>query len=384
MKILYDYQIFENQAFGGVSRYFFEIISRFKKEDQHQYYLPIGYSSNEYLKELNEIKIIGKSDFYSSFFWGYEFKGKHRLYQIRNKLLRRFRLKADFNRNTSIDTIKNGKFDIFHPTYYDPYFLKYLGKVPFVLTVYDMIHELYPECFPKDDLTAANKKLLCQKAEMIIAISENTKKDLIKIHGIEEKKIKVIYLGSSFNNKGNNISTIHCDPYILFVGNRTLYKNFSFYLESAAGILKKSNISLICAGGGEFTVSELKLIQDLGIQHLVKQFKINNEKLCNLYRNALAFVFPSLYEGFGIPVLEAFSCGCPCLLSTGGSIPEVGNNAAIYFNPLESDSIQLSLNNILNDAMLRKSLIEKGTERLKLFSWDKTYMETINLYESLV
>lgn len=385
MNVLYDYQIFENQKFGGVSRYFFELLSRYKKSCVHSYKLPLRLSSNDYIKDLGEIKkqITGGSDFYNEFFWGLEFKGKHRIYTLHNKLFKNFSLKNNKNKQIAITFLKEGRFDIFHPTYYDPYFLKYIGNKPFVLTVYDMIHELYPECFSKDDKTAENKKILCKEASTIIAISENTKNDLIKIHGIKEDKIRVIYLGSSFDNKGSSEKPICRDPYLLFVGNRTLYKNFNFYLKSVAEILISSKLKLVCAGGGSFTDSELRLIRDLNLQHLVIQIKIDNESLVNLYKNAIAFTFPSLYEGFGIPVLEAFSCGSPCLLSTGGSIPEVGGDAAVYFDPQNSNSIQQTLLKIIHDQVYRNNISLKGYERLKLFSWDKTFEETINLYESI-
>jgi glycosyltransferase involved in cell wall biosynthesis len=98
----------------------------------------------------------------------------------------------------------------------------------------------------------------------------------------------------------------------------------------------------------------------------------------------LAFVFPSLYEGFGIPVLEAFSCKCPCLLSNHGSLPEVGGSAALYFDPVNTETLQTAFSCLLESPSLRKDLIEKGTERLKSFSWDKTYREVIQLYKSIL
>ena len=137
------------------------------------------------------------------------------------------------------------------------------------------------------------------------------------MYDIDADKIEVIYLGSSLYNNNKDIGTLLPEKkYILFVGNRNLYKNFNFYLESVAELLKDHKLTFVCAGAGQFSDSELFLIRKLGLTDLVKHVKINDDILSSLYRNAFAFVFPSLYEGFVIPVLEAFSCDCPCFHNT--------------------------------------------------------------------
>jgi glycosyltransferase involved in cell wall biosynthesis len=106
--------------------------------------------------------------------------------------------------------------------------------------------------------------------------------------------------------------------------------------------------------------------------------------LKNLYKNAQAFVFPSLYEGFGLPVLEAFSCGCPAILSNASSLPEIGDDGAIYFNPYDNESITNAIEKVLFDEKFRYNLIQKGFDRLKFFSWDKTAISTKKVYDSLL
>ncbi len=386
MKLLFDFQTFENQKHGGVSRYFFELISKFPQTQKLSFNLPIQYSSNVYIKTLPEFNntIIGGSDYYNDFLNGIEFKGKFRLYNTRNKFFRNSNFKINKNRFLSLKAIQKKDFDLFHPTYYNPYFINYLIKKPFVVTVFDMIHELHKNYFSASDPTSYFKKELCLKANKIISISENTKTDLIKLYGIDENKIEVIHLGNSFVNLEVKSIPIFNFPYLLFVGNRTLYKNFNFYIKSIAYILKKKHISFICAGSVPFSPSEVNLIKSLGIENHVKHIIADDLILKNLYQNAHAFVFPSLYEGFGIPVLEAFACNCPCILSTGGSLPEVGGDAALYFEPMDVNSIQSTLLELLSNDNLRSTLIEKGKKRLILFSWEKTYNKTINLYESII
>lgn len=386
MKILYDYQVFESQKHGGVSRYFFALISQFPQSPNLSYSLPIKYSGNVYLKTLPEFKniISGGSDYYEHFMGGVEFKGKTRLFNLRNNLLKNAKIKINTNKQLSIKAIEQNEFDIFHPTYYNPYFLNHLTKKPFVVTVHDMIHELHNECFDPKDATSSYKKLLCTKAKKIISVSENTKSDLINLFEIDANKIEVIHHGSSLNTQASNSAAILNFSYLLFVGNRTLYKNFNFYIESIANILKQNNLQFICAGSSPFSPSEIALIKKLGLENNVKHIVADDSILINLYQNALAFIFPSLYEGFGIPVLEAFACNCPCILSTGGSLPEVGGEAALYFNPKDSDSIQSVLLEFLSNSNIKSTLIEKGKERLKQFSWEKTFDQTINLYKSIL
>ena len=224
MKVLYDHQIFTSQIYGGISRYFFELIKYFKNDDEVKYELSLKYSNNYYLKKLNNLS-------YKTFLENYSFRGKYRLLNIINK-------------KVSKKAIYEGNYDIFHPTYYDSYFLDYIGRKPFVLTIYDMIHEIYPEMFPLKDETSKRKKLLAQKATKIIAVSENTKKDIIRFFSIDTNKIEVIYCGTLFDMNGSRNNKVDIDlpeKYILYVGNRGGYKNFNLFIKAIAPLLIKNN-----------------------------------------------------------------------------------------------------------------------------------------------
>ncbi len=367
MKVLYDHQIFTNQRFGGISRYFYELIKRFNGDI---YSCKVGaYLSNNayYNKDVNpDLK---------SFFPENHFRGKDRIIKFANQ-------------SFSSKSIKGQDYDIFHPTYYDSYFLKIIKDKPFVVTFYDMIHEKFSNQFEDINFvnqTLGNKKRILEHASKIIAISETTKQDIIEIFEIDSKKIEVVYLGNSLSNSSLNYNRIVNEDYILFVGNRGVYKNFIFFVTAIADLLLNNNLKLICAGGGEFTQQELFLLSSLNIQNRVVFKKIiNDDVLANYYEHALFFCFPSLYEGFGIPVLEAFSCGCPALLSNGGSLPEIGGDAALYFESTSMNSLIAAANKLLSDELLRKKLVEKGNTRLEHFSWDKTYQDHLNIYESIL
>jgi len=363
MKILYDHQIFSLQKYGGISRYFCELYSHLLTMDTIHPEISILYSENTYYNKIfHNRQILPDKHFF----------GKT---TIINKI----------NECYCKNQIRIGKFDIFHPTYYNPYFLKTLKTQPYVLTVYDMIHELFPEMF-KGDNTASQKKKVIECATKIIAISENTKIDIIKLYDIDPEKIEVIPLATSLQIPISDISLNLPKRFILFVGNRGYYKNFSFFIKSISSLLDEENdLYLICAGGGVFSEDEMRLLDELKIKKKVLQFPITNDSVLSLlYQKAILFVFPSLYEGFGIPILEAFSCGCPVAASNSSSLPEVGGDAVNYFDPNNSDSIQKVVKNIMHNNSLQDCLRNRGYQRLKLFSWEKTALNTKKVYDNLL
>jgi glycosyltransferase involved in cell wall biosynthesis len=190
----------------------------------------------------------------------------------------------------------------------------------------------------------------------------------------------VIYLGFS-----DKIVTEHKakEKYLLFTGNRGGYKNFDLFIKAVAPLLKKYDLRLICTAR-PFDKKETDLIEYLDIGNSVICRLVSEEELIALYARATAFVFPSLYEGFGIPVLEAFAAGCPAILSNTSSLPEVGGNGAVYFDPYSIDDIRTAIERVITSETLQKELIEKGKEQVKNFSWEKCARETMNVYEIAV
>lgn len=404
MKILYDHQIFTLQNYGGISRYFCELMEQLSFYPDVELTLALYKSRNENLRKLCSLN----QDWSNRLTYGEQRlsviqKVKHAGYPVLRKIaylgfpviqkvmsidaLNRLQI----NQRESVRMLDKQDFDIFHPTYYDPYFMKSLEKKPFVLTVHDMIHEIYPDFFSPYDRTKEGKKQLIENASSIIAISESTKRDILKLFHVDPDLIHVIYHGSPFENAITTSADIPLNalplnkPYVLYVGSRQGYKNFIFFISVMAELLEKNeDLHVCCAGGGPFTPSELKLLSRLNISSKVYFVKPDDQIMKRLYENAEAFIFPSLYEGFGLPILEAFSCGCPAILSDSSSLPEIGGDAASYFEPSDPESLIQSIEVVLTDSHYRDQCIKKGFERLKLFSWEKTAQDTKNVYESLL
>ncbi|QIP12023.1 glycosyltransferase family 4 protein [Spirosoma aureum] len=365
MNIFFDYQAFALQQYGGISRYICELITGINKSVNNKAHLSLFWSNNAHLQEYN----LPMNS--------YPFKTKFsKALHIPNKLYNFW----DF---------KPGKYDIYHSTYFDSFLSKKVGAIPMVTTFYDMIYERLSDQFIElsaDKLIIPQKKKIAQSSTHLIAISESTKRDMIELLGIAPEKITVIYLGSSFaidESDTSKVTSIVDGPYLLYVGNRFGYKNFIPFLRSVAHILVKYKIKLVCAGGGSFTQEEKNLINDLSVNELVQFRPINDIILKKLYKDATAFIFPSLYEGFGIPVLEAFSCRCPCIVSNNSSLPEVAGDGALYIDPTDPDSIVNAVENILLNDSLRYELTHRGTHQLTHFSWQRTVNETLNLYNQL-
>jgi glycosyltransferase involved in cell wall biosynthesis len=368
MKVLLDPQIFQLQKYGGISRLFVELWKHSLSHPGFKFECPLLYSENYHLKEsgLAPKNIFGIFNYL-------HFKGTGRI----KDLLKSMSIKQTKKK------IRTGQADIFIATYYDPYFLDDLKGKPFILTVYDMIHELFPQYFHHDKQTISNKKLLIEKADSIVAISEKTKKDILQFYpATPPEKIKVVYLSQSIQENATTKLKELPEKYILFVGNRQAYKNFALFAEAAKVFLKSdSTLHIVCAGGGKLRKEEISLLNQLGIQERTIQLDYEDNELSQFYKRALMFVFPSAYEGFGIPTLEAMKCGCPVILSKSSCLPEIGGDAAIYFESGNLKSLVNAIGNLLTNLDLRNEMVNRGLKRVNDFSWAKTaegYYSIIN------
>jgi len=376
MKVLFDTEIFDLQLFGGISLYFSKLYDYFSKDEDVNYDIPVIYSNNQYIRnsKLPEIKSYYGKDFIFR-------KQLTNFYTQQNKI------------KTKKELMKQN-FDIFHPTYnISSNFLKYLNKKPFVLTVHDMTVEVLPEYFIFDkntENTIKTKKILIEKASRIIAISENTKKDILELTNVDESKIDIIYHGKPFESVDKTINAYCIDylpnKYILFVGQRSKYKNFVSFVSAISEILlNDEDLFLVCAGGFNFSHTEREIIDSLNLTNKVIYTGIENEgKLITLYKNAVCFAFPSLYEGFGFPLLESFQSGCPLVCSNTSSFLEVAGGAAEYFDPYNTESIKNAVNKVIYDKELKNEMIQKGYSQAEKFNWEKTTQETKNTYRKAI
>ncbi|MCY7359486.1 MAG: glycosyltransferase family 4 protein [Rudanella sp.] len=373
MNVLYDHQAFTVKMYGGVARYFYELIRSYNQNHALTADVSLVFSNNDYIN--------GKSFIPHH---RYELLAESRMVNQAVSLL---------NRYNSIRHIRKGHFDVFHPTYYHKYFLNYLGQKPFVLTFHDATSERYAYKYPDvgDHLPALKKKLLL-RANRIITVSEFSKQEIQRFFGISPEKIDVIYLGTSLGESeplvGQSTDGLPAKepfPYLLYVGKRSFYKNFDGFFRAIRPVLNRyPDIHLVCAGGGVFSRAEQMAFHGAKLTRRVHYRPITDVTLLRLYQQALAFVFPSFNEGFGIPVLEAFSGGCPVLLSGQSSLPEVGGSAALYFDPKNDESIASVVEQVILDDALRADLSRRGSDRLNLFSCEKTAAQTLRIYQSLM
>ena len=309
------------------------------------------------------------------------FKGKLRMIKYFNQFL---------NRRYSNTLLSKNGVDVFHPTYYDPYFLEYLGSIPLVITVHDLTYELMNDVSPAIKAVLEWKRLLIEKASHIITVSDNTRRDVIEYYKYSPEKVTTAHLAGGFppsffsENKLETKSKLP-DQYLLFVGSRQGYKNFNSFIKEASPFLKTGEFSIVIAGGGPLTLLEKSMISNLGIEQSISVFShVSDTFLFELYSRATVFVFPSLYEGFGIPVLEAMQCGCPTILSNNSSLPEVGGTASVYFDPYQEGALNQALVSVLQNTNQLVRMKVEGIEQAKKFNWDRTASIHLQVYHDLI
>jgi glycosyltransferase involved in cell wall biosynthesis len=377
MKILFDHQIFELQRWGGVSRYFLELLRGLRGRVDVE--LALGRSRNEYVPELNRLLGMHVSDagHRETFLARARVPGRKQLFSVAKRLLPSIQA-SRVNLATALGRLRGGGYELFHPTYFDPYFLEPLAHRPFVLTIYDLAHDVFPDLFPGDD-TSARRRLLASRAARIIAISAHTKRDVVEHLGVDPDRVDVVHLGLAWSAPARRPERLP-DRYVLYTGTRSAYKNWAPFVRALAPlILDDPALHLVCSGH-PFSPEERAHLERLRIAGRVLHVSADEGVLRALYAGAAAFAFPSLYEGFGLPVLEAFSEGCPAALARTSSLPEVGGDAALYFDPTDEGSMRASVARLLDDAALRATLIARGRARVREFSWDATCAGTAESY----
>lgn len=382
MKVLYDLQAFDMQTHGGVSRCFAELYShRPAFVDAH---ISVKETDNVYLQELG---FPPKGTLYKNFLCDKDTKLKHFLFKLKYNIqygkFSRLDKRPLINLFETESVLKKGDFDIFHPTFFDDYFLPFLGKKPFVITVHDMI----PEIFSIDKHQVEQKLAIIPKATHIVAVSEWTKQDLVRIMHVPEEKVSVIYHGSDEEPYMPSTTAPIAEEYILFVGTRYEYKNFKAFCKSCVGILKRHpQLKIVCTGV-PFSPEEIQLFESLGIKdRMVHRFVQTRQELFDLYHYAITFVYPSKYEGFGIPILEAYKADCPVMLNRASCFPEIAGDAAVFFdlNSEKSDFEEQfeTLYRLTGDE--RGELIQRQRERMKLYSWSKSAAQLADVYKDVL
>lgn len=388
IRVLYD-ELGFRETHGGVSRYFTELVKHLPEDVEGRF--SAVCSNNAYLQAppFNLPRMPQDvHDFIRGTLHGHSFPGVSHIYRLFAKLFpRRFPSGELQNRRAFAAEVAKGDFDILHITDPHPYFNCWkpvLGKKPIVATVHDLI----PELFGNNVRVRRVREQLMKDATHIIAVSQNTKNDLRRLYHVPDEKVSVIYHGY-LPSQGSvrPLGELTCQPatsnYLLFVGKRGGYKNFDFFIRAVAPLLQKDkSLSVFCTGSA-FNENEKALFASLGIESQVAQGFVPDDEMPSVFAHALAFIYPSRYEGFGIPILDAFAAGCPVLLANDSCFPEVAGNAALYFAPEDMASLREQLAQLLHDASLRDRLMAQSHSRLKGFSWSSSAEETANVYRSM-
>ena len=362
MRIAYDHQIFGWHRYGGISRYFFELARHIDEHEGVNFKIVSPLFVNEYLL-ASRLPVAG----------------------IHVPQIRRTRwLYRELNRWMAPIAMRHFNPDLVHETYYSQVTVA-PRRAKVVITVHDMIHELFPTDFPKWDATTKEKASAVKRADHIICVSENTREDLIRILDVDSTKTSVVHHGYELSQGPAGIRRCN-EPYILFVGSRGGYKNFDSLLQAyaASGPLHK-NFRLVAFGGGLLTAREQSRVEELGGGKWdVLHFSGGDGVLADLYSFAEVFVYPSHYEGFGIPTLEAMSCACPVICSNRSALPQVVGDAAEFFDPESIESLIDALNHVVFDSSFRRTLIGRGHHRCAGFSWSKCVEETLEVYRRVI
>jgi len=363
--------ILNRPSLTGVGNYTYNLIKALSKINKKDIYL-IDYKNNELFQEMN--KIIIKNPIEDFFKKSYYFWHLYLNYKFSRK-------KIDLN------IIHSPEGTLFTE-------LKHYKKI---ITAYDVMPYLFPEKFTK--IMYIRFKYIFPKtlktADKIIAVSHNTKRDLIKYFEIPEDKIRVIYGAVNENykplkeNEINKIKEKHglIYPFILYVGGLAPNKNVMTLINAFYKLKKHGfdNYKLIVAGVKKWKYKNVfETIEKLNLQKdVVFAGYVLGEDLSLLYNAADLFVYPSLYEGFGLPPLEAMACGTPVITSNTSSLPEVVGDAGIMVNPYDANELADKMCKVLTNEDLKKELSKKGLKRAKLFSWEKCARETLEVYKEV-
>lgn len=275
---------------------------------------------------------------------------------------------------------------IWHSTYYTN---PESWNGPVVVTVHDMIHEIFPNLFPgtPNDRFILQKRDCVLNADKIICVSSATQRDLQQYWRIPSDRTCVIPLAHdpvfrAIDDTNELLGVRKNRPFLLYVGRRTLYKNFIMLLNVYSRWSLRKEVDLVVIGD-QWSKHELEMLATLKIEGQVNLMQaVDDQLLCTLYNQSLAFVYPSLYEGFGIPLLEAMACGCPVVASEIPSSMEVAGDVPVYFEVQANDSLEAALDRVVTEGR-NSARTERGLERARTYSWEKTAVRTLEVYREI-
>lgn len=353
MKVLFDNQCFYYNGVGGVSRFFYEIIKGLEKFP----FINVSYQNHPLIQKYDNDKVLKRL----------ELKGLSRI---------RLEIEKYFNKREIIKVLKSEKINVFIPSYYDVYFLPFLGNTKLIIVIHDLICEKYN----LNSIESRNKLKLLDRADVIICVSETTKKELLSYYPqFFKKEIEIVYHGNSLTKLKPSLINLESANFGLFVGNRHGYKNFKRLLIEISDFLKDNpTFHLVCVGGKSFTKQEKALLTKLKVYTQVKLVNCNDSSLKWLYQNAQFYLSASAEEGFGIPLVEAMASGCLLVLNEIDVYHEVSNDNALFFDINKEHSLY----NVLKDYKSAESM--KIRAKAKKFSSNYSWESTVKTFSNIL
>lgn len=360
IRVGFDDQIFRMQVVGGVSRYFAELIPRLP-DFGIEPVLTFRRTTNRHLAQSGLASLRQRSMLAD---------------RIERGIWRKYGLPG-------AGAMKHRQVDLVHHTYFHPAYQR-RAQGPSVVTVYDMISELLPDQ-PGAQNQRKWKSGACAAADQIVAISQSTADDLRRVYGetiADRVTVVPLGVGDQFFQPGPAVPGLPVE-YLLFVGVRRGYKDFPVALDAFARVAQKhQGLHLVVCGGGPFKPSEVESIARHRLTGRVLRIEASDAEMPTIYRGARAFVFPSSYEGFGLPTLESLAAGTPTVLADTACSREVGGDAVSYFRTGDSGDLARAIQLALT-ASIREAATKAGPARAQLFSWDRTASLTADVYQSL-
>ena len=369
MRIAFDHQAFCLQTMGGISRYFCNLaVELLWQGEQAGIFAP--FYRNVYLRDVPAAAVHGRA--------------------VRGYPPRLASLAVAANGWLARPMMRRFSPDVVHETFFSKRPSAPIERAH-VLTVFDMISELLAldTPTPESALRKTAKYAAVARADHVICISDYTRLELIRLFDIPAHKISVVHLGCDLpaGDPGEVApgAATGDRPYLLYIGLRGGYKNFAAMLQGIAASGRLTRVfDVVAFGGGAFSAQERELISGLGFgPGQVRHAGGNDRAMSRLYRGASALVYPSRFEGFGLPPLEAMSYGCPVAASGTSSMPEVIGDAGEYFDPDRPDSIAPAIERIVFSQERTDELIDLGKQRVARFTWKRCADETLRVYRAL-
>jgi glycosyltransferase involved in cell wall biosynthesis len=367
MRIFYDHQVFSLQDAGGVTRYQYELVRHLQLDIGVQIAVLMGLNASVMsLQELSNVQTRILS-------WKTGLRPGYLRYAMNETI------------SAALSPIL-GRFDIYHVMLYRA--IPFLRRRRLVVTHHDCTHERFPHLFRNASFIMERKRKLFSRADAIICVSESSRRDLLHFYNVEENKTHVVHHGFSPLSVGSSLAEangIPNAPYLLYVGLRAPYKNFLLLLEAFSRSGLAADFQLVVIGGGAFSPEEQAKISSFGIGNRIRHIpKAGEATLAHAYRNASLFVYPTLYEGFGFPTLEAMSLGCPVLVHRTSSLPEVCGDAAFYFDSADAEELSRALVSTLHDAPGIAMKRRLGKQQVRLYDWTLSAKNTLAVYRAVL